>query len=68
MSDKEKEEEEEVIEFTKGEMEMLKVRTRISTFRKFLTRIMTNAPPYYRTKKRNVKRRFFPVPCVEFPV
>ena len=45
MSDKEKEEEDEVIEFTKGEMEMLKVRTRIFIFRKCLTRIMTNTPP-----------------------
>ena len=45
MSDKEKEEEEEVIEFTKGEMEMLKVRTRISTFRKCSIRIMTSVPP-----------------------
>ena len=52
MSDKEKEEEDEVIEFTKGEMEMLKVRTRIATFRKCLTRIMTNALPYYRTKTK----------------
>ena len=52
MGDKEKEEEEEVIEFTKGEMEMLKVRTRIFIFRKCLTRIVTNALPYYRTKTK----------------